>query len=81
MITERTVATLAWMFAGNEPPTPAASARTLAAAASVALYQGSRAAGAAAGDDPGRLVAFVLQGLHQDGDLLPEAGELRHAAE
>ena len=25
--------------------------------------------------------AFVLQRLHQAGDLLPEAGELRHAAE
>ncbi len=33
------------MFAGNEPPTPAASARTLAAAVSVALYQGSRVSG------------------------------------
>ena len=37
--------------------------------------------GAAARDDPGRLVAFVLQGLHQAGDLLSEVGELRHAAE
>ena len=39
MISDSTVATLAWMFAGNEPPTPAASARTLAAAVSVAWYQ------------------------------------------
>src|SRR5258708_2470384 len=28
-----------------------------------------------------RLVTFVLQGLHQAGDLLSEVGELRHAAE
>jgi hypothetical protein len=28
-----------------------------------------------------RLVTFVFQGLHQAGDLLSEAGELRHAAE
>ena len=45
MITDSTVATLAWMFAGNEPPTPAASPRTLAAAASVLWYQGWSAPG------------------------------------
>ena len=60
---------------------PAASARTLAAAAFVALYQGARTSALLPDDDPGRLVAFVLQGLHQASDLLPEAGELRHAAE
>ena len=37
--------------------------------------------GAAARDDPGRFVAFVLQGLHQASDLLSKAGELRRAAE
>src|SRR5579875_2363979 len=49
VVTETTVATLAWMFAGNEPPMPAASACTLAAAASVAPYQRCRAAAAALG--------------------------------
>jgi hypothetical protein len=33
------------------------------------------------GQQPGRFVALVLQGLHEAGDLLPEGGELRHMAE
>src|SRR6185437_14761335 len=31
--------------------------------------------------EPGGLVAFVLQGLHQAGDLLPEVSQLRYPAE
>ena len=45
------------------------------------VVPGRECVGVTARADPGRLVAFVLQGLHQAGDLLPEAGELRHAAE
>jgi hypothetical protein len=40
-----------------------------------------QAAGLGQGRDPGRLVALILQRLHQPGDLLSENGELRHAAE
>ena len=80
VITESTVATRAWMFAGKEPPIPAASAWTLAAAVFVALYQGARIAAHLGGCD--RCAALdVLQRLDQASDLLPEVGELRHAAE
>src|SRR5580700_121727 len=52
LITESTVATRAWMFAGYDPPIPAASVRTLAAAASVAAYQCWRALGSETGSSP-----------------------------
>ena len=64
------------MLAGKEPPIPAASVLTSAAAASVALYALLRALVSVTGRTPARLVALVLQGLHQPGDLLPEDGEL-----
>ena len=76
LISETTVATRDWMFGGKEPPMPAASSWTLAAAALLALYELLQVTGVGDRQQPGRPVALVLQGLYQAGDLLSEVGEL-----
>ena len=59
---------------------PDAGGRGVRRAVPVRQRRLRRRGGAGEGDDPGRLVPLVLQGLDQAGDLLSEVGELRHPA-
>ena len=76
LMSETTVATLDWMFGGKEPLIPAASPRPWRPRRSLALYWSRSSLGVADREQPGRPIAFVLQGLYQAGDLLAEVGEL-----